>query len=138
MTLFMDYYLSYLMVAGDITDQDLLKLNIKIQNRAEDSRMITIPSDQLDKYCNLIKNKLTSGFWNEVIGQDKIVFIFKFKDGEVKQFILTDQNEAEIDNLCARFMNEPTTQSANVYKFLAENEFYHDFMLKNYSDKLNR
>ena len=66
------------------------------------------------------------------------MFVFKFKDEAIKEFKLTEETEAEIDKLCAQFANESPDKTANVYKYLSENEFYHDFMLENYSDQINR
>lgn len=143
----MAHYLSYLMGAEEIQDQELEDLNVEIEKRTDDGdRMLKIPQESISGYVELIKQKLTPGFWNEAVGEKEILFVFKFKDGsinkfasgEVKEFKLSEETEAEIDKLCAEFANESPDKTANVYKYLSENEFYHDFMLEHYSDKISR
>jgi len=65
-------------------------------------------------------------------------FIFKLKDGSIKEYNLSIGNEAEIDKLCAELNNEPPETTANVYKYISENTFYHDTMLKYWSQNINR
>jgi len=135
----MSYYLSYLVGAGKIEDKELEDLDIKIEDRDTDSdRSFKIPEDKLPQYIELVKNKLTEGFWNEIIGEKEILFIFKFKDGNIKEYELSPENEQEIDKLCAEFNNESPDKTANVYKYISDNKFYHDFMLEHYSDMINR
>ena len=132
------FYLSYLMGADQIQDSDLKNLGIEIVKREGKDLMLKIPENQILEYTQLIKDKLNPGFWNESIGSREIIFVFKFKDGNTKEFKLSTENEAEIDTLCAEFNNETPDKTANVYKYLSENEFYYDFMLKNYSALINR
>ncbi len=135
----MDYGLSYLMGAQDISDADLENLGVSIENRTENgSRKLKIPKERLSQYAALIKGKLSTGFWNEIITDTEIIFIFKFKNGEVLQYSLSPNNEAEIDKLCAEFNNEPANKTANVYKYISENDFYQDFMKKHYAEMINR
>lgn len=131
-------YFSFLMGAGNINDDDLKALNIEIVEKDFDGdRKLKIPKGSLAQYTELIKKVLTPGFWNEVVGTE-ILFIFKFKDGTVKEYFLSVANEKEVDKLCAEFNNEPPEKTQNVYKYLSENGFYHDFMLEHYSDLINR
>lgn len=127
------------MGAEKIEDKELEDLSIKIENKDSDGdRSIKIPSEKLSQYIELIKNKLTKGFWNEIIGAKEIVFIFKFKDDSIKEYRLSPENEQEIDKLCAELNNEPPDKTANVYKYISDNKFYHDFMIEHYSDMINR
>ncbi len=132
-------YLSYLLGASKITDQDLLNLNIYIVEKPESgSRKIEIPNKSIEEYKNLIKIKLDPGFWNECISKNEIYFIFKFKDSAIKEFELSPDNEQEIDDLCARFNSEPPDKTANIYKYLSENEFYHNLMYRHYQVLIER
>lgn len=134
-----NYYLSYLMGAEAIQDQELEALNIDITSKTESgSRLLKIPQESLFPYIEHIKAKLNKGFWNEIIGSEEILFIFKLSDGTIKEYKLSSLNEAEIDQLCAELNNEPPDKTANVYKYISKNDFYHDFMLKHYSDQINR
>lgn len=127
------------MGAEKIEDKELEDLNIKIENKDSDGdRSIKIPEEKLSQYIELVKNKLTEGFWNEIIGEKEILFIFKFKNGNIKEYKLSPENEQEIDKLCAEFNNEPPEKTANVYKYISDNKFYHDFMVEHYSDMINR
>lgn len=127
------------MGAKEIQDQELEDLDIEIVGRTESgSRKLKISHEHLPEYIELIKAELTEGFWNEIVGSGEITFIFKFKDGTVKEFKLSTENESEIDKLCAEFNKEPPDKTANVYKYLSENDFYHDFMMEHYSDLINR
>lgn len=130
------FCLSFLMGDKNITDNDLISLGI--ERDVNDKRALKIPEEKLSQYIELVKTKLEEGFWNEIIGAKEIIFIFKFKDGSIKEYKLSPENEQEIDKLCAGFNNEPADKTANVYKYISENEFYHDFMVEHYSDMINR
>lgn len=135
----MGKYLSYLIGAKNIPDDELTKIGITIIGKSESgSRKLEVPSTNLQQFMGLLSNKLDPGFWNEIVGATKILFLFKFKDGTTKQYILSTENEHEIDKLCAKFNNEPADKTANVYKYLSENDYYHDFMEKYYFDLINR
>lgn len=132
-------YLSYLMGAEDIKDNDLTSLNVTIEEKMSNGdRTLKIPTDKLPKYLELIKTKLSNGFWNEVIGTDEIIFFFKFKDGSNKEYNLSTENENEVAKLCSEFTSEPLNKTANVYKYISGNKFYKDFMLEHYTDLVNR
>jgi hypothetical protein len=132
-------YLSFLMGGGEIRDGELDSLGVSIEKKDKDGdRSLKIPEGKLGDYKELIRAKLTPGFWNEFIGEEEIVFIFKFKDGSIKEYKLSHENEKEIDDICADFNNEQKVENPNVYKMLSENKFYHDFMLEHYSGMINR
>ena len=119
----MSQFLSYLMGAEGIQSQELEDSNVEIVKTEGESRMLKIPQENLSQYIELIKEKLSNGFWNEIIGEKEIIFIFKFKSGEVKEIKLSKETEAEIDKLCAEFNNEPPDKTANVYKQSLKTKF---------------
>ena len=132
-------YLSYLMGADNIEDKELTDLGIGIEETKPDGdRTLKIPGDRLSGYIELIKTKLNNGVWNEMVGEKEIIFVFKLKDGSIKEYRLSPENEQEIDKLCAELNNEPPEKTANVYKYILDNKFYHDFMMKHYADLINR
>lgn len=132
-------YLSYLMGAENITDAALTDLGITIQEtKSNGKRAVVIPEEKLPEYMELIATHLTNGFWNEVVGTADIVFMFKFDDGSIQQYILSKETEPEVDRLAAEFNDQPVRPTANVYKWLSENQFYHDFMVEHYSSMINR
>lgn len=134
----MEYRLSYLMGAEQITDVELTDLGITIIRKGGHSRMLKIPEEAVTGYIELIRAELTKGFWNEILGVNGILFIFKLSDGTIKEYVLSPTNEREIDKLCAELNNEPPGKTGNVYKYISENDFYHDFMLEHYADLISR
>ena len=127
------------MGADWIEDKDLLNLGIDIVEETDSgSRKIMIPSEGVEEYKKLIKEKMSNGFWNEFLDENNIHFIFKFKNGDIKEYILSPENEHEIGKLCAEFSNEPPNETANVYKYISENAFYHDFMMGHYKEMVER
>lgn len=132
-------YLSYLMGAKDITDQELVDLGIEIVGKTESgNRKLKIPSEKIDEYKTLIREKMEPGFWNEFLDENGIHFIFKFKNGDLKEYTLSPENEQEIDRLCAEFNNEDPETTANVYRYISENDFYHNFMMQHYREMIER
>ena len=132
------FYLSYLMGAEGITDRDISSLGITIEDNASDGdRALKIPKGSLVPYIKLIKQKLTNGFWNELVGDSDIMFIFKHKDGSIKEYKLSPENEKEIAELCSAFASEKPEKTANVCKYISNNKFYHDFMIEHYGDMIN-
>ncbi|MDP2665811.1 MAG: hypothetical protein Q8P23_04265 [bacterium] len=131
--------LSFLMGGGDILDEEIEALGVEIVQKDPDGDWaLKIPEESLPQYIELIKAKLAPGFWNEIVGEKEILFIFKFKDGSIKEQILSPENEQENDELCAEFNNESPGKTHNVYKYISENKFYHDFMIAHYADLINR
>lgn len=132
-------YLSYLMGAKNINDKDLTNLDIAIVEKTDsESRKLKIPSEKIEGYNNLIREKMTPGFWNEFLDENAVHFIFKLKNGELKEYVLSPENELEIDHLCAELNNEPAGKTANVFKYISDNDFYHDFMMKHYKEMIER
>lgn len=107
---------SYLMGAENISDTDLEQVGVKVVGKTDSgSRKMEIPKDSLAGYIALIKTKLTNGFWNEIVGSKKILFIFRFKDGHVEEYTLSSENEQQVNKLCAEFNDELPEKTANVY-----------------------
>ena len=132
-------YLSYLMGAEKVDDKDLTSLGIDIVEKTDsESRKLKIPSEKIEEYKNLIREKMTAGFWNEFLDENNIHFIFKSKNGEVKEYVLSPENETEISKLCSEFATAPQDKTANVYKYISDNDFYHDFMMKHYKEMIER
>lgn len=135
----MEKYLSYLMAADGIKDSELKSLDIEIIEKDSDGdRNIKIPGNKLSQYFDLVKSGLNLGFWNEVIGEKEIIFIFKFKDGNIEEYKLSQDSEKEISQLCSQFNDDPLEKTSNVYKYISGNKFYHDFMVEHYPDMINR
>ncbi len=102
----------------DSIDQ-LRGLGFTIKNIGTDYGII-FSDNEKSLYEDFICQNLKNGFWNEYLGKDK-VFIFKFKDGEVKKYILSEENEEEVLELCRSFAN---CEFSSIDAMLRDNEFY--------------
>lgn len=130
---------SYLMGADDIQDKELEDIGVFVRGKTDSgSRKLEILKNDIPEYVDLIQVKLNNGFWNEIVTDDKIIFIFKHKDGSVKILELSPDTEQAIAGLCQEFNDEPAEKTTNAYKYLSENDFYHDFMLEHYANMINR
>lgn len=131
--------LSYLMGGKHISDADLEGLGVTIAGTNEKGdRELQIPDEKRADYIGLVKEKLERGFWNEIIGETQILFLFKSDHGALHELELSPPTEKEIDALCAKFTGEVPDKTPNVYKFLSENDFYRHFMMKHYADMIAR
>ena len=108
---------SYIMGVNNI---DVLKQNnFKIKHFKNDYGVI-FDDNEVELFEKYICETLENGFWNEYLGKDK-VFIFKSKDGEIKKYVLNNDNEKEILKLCCEFAK---CEFESIDKMLRDNEFY--------------
>ncbi len=122
---------SYLMGGEDITDKELIDLNINIVEKTKEGyRKLEIPMQYLDKFEKLVENKMTPGYWNEYIS-DKIIFIFKDKNGNIERIELKDDTEQKIDKLAAEYNGQPLREGeeTSVWSWLAENDWYTPYII---------
>ncbi len=122
---------SYLMGNSGITVEDIESVGAKVIDKSDSGAFkIEIPKNSLEKYKALVREKMDVGFWNEVIGED-IWFCFKDKSGKVTEYILDwEKNREEISNKCSEFSKDEIEKTRNLYKYLADNEFYTDLLIQ--------
>lgn len=128
--------LSYLKGGQEISDQELLDLNISLSKLGSDSRGLNIPNESLESFKKLIRSKLSPGFWNEVISTDQVWFCFKSKDGLIQEFILNESNQQEIAELCSSFSGDSIEKTSDVISYIARNDFYTEFVDQHFQPKL--
>ena len=129
----MSKYYSYLMGGAKISNEELLSLHIDIGVSSESgNRKLTIPSKSLEVYKQIIWEKMEEGFWNDILGDKEIVFIFKFRGGAVEEFVLSKENQARIAELCHEFNGDPLKKTGDILHYLAGNSFYRGFINKQY------
>lgn len=120
-------YLSFLLGAPSLSDEELLRLGIEIaERRGRSVRCLRIPPEVVPCYLELVAAKLEPGYWNEAVGEREILFVFKLEDGAVRQYTYSRDTEPEIAALCARLNGEPPERTRNVLKYLATNAYYRD------------
>jgi hypothetical protein len=129
-------YLSFLMGADAIDDEELTSLDVEILRGAGSPfRGLLIPEKSLSAYKTLVREKLTPGFWNDILGREKVFFIFKLADGTVRELALSEGARPEIACLCSSLNKDPIEKTSDVLRYLAGNPFYRELIEAFYSDK---
>lgn len=108
---------SYIMGTKNI---DKLKENDFLIKKFGNHYGVIFDDNKTELFEKYILETLENGFWNEYVGKDK-VFIFKTQNGEIKKFILKNDSEKEILNLCEEFAN---CKFESIDKMLRGNSFY--------------
>ena len=111
--------MNYSYVMGIDKINKLKEENFEIQQFGN-SFGVVFSDEKIKLFEEYICKSLKNGFWNEYLGKEK-VFIFKFKDGNIKRFILNKDNEKQILKLCCEFADY---EFESIDKMLNENNFY--------------
>ena len=122
--------MNYSYVMGIDNVDKLVEENFEIKPFKKSFGVI-FSDEKIKLFEEYIGKSLKNGFWNEYLGKEK-VFIFKLKNGEIKRYVLNDDNEQEILNLCCEFAS---FEFESIDKMLRENEFYaENYYSKGYID----
>lgn len=125
-----DEYLSFLMGAAAISDEELVNLGIKVVRGAGSLfRGLLIPGGSLAAYKALVREKLTPGFWNDIVGRQEILFVFKLADGTVEEFTYSETNREQIARRCTSLNNDPIEKTSDLLCYLAGNPFYRELLV---------
>jgi hypothetical protein len=92
------------------------------------NRGVLVPVGSLDAYKDLIRRKLAIGYWNEIVGCENIVFVFKLPDGTIEELPFSQANRQRIAELCSTLNGDPITTTADVPRYLAGNAFYRELL----------
>lgn len=121
---------SYIMGVNNI---DILKQNNFKIKQFENDYGVIFEDNKVELFEKYICATLENGFWNEYLGKDK-VFIFKSKDGEIKKYVLNNDNEKEILKSCCEFAE---CEFESIDKMLRDNEFYaKNYYTEDFSKKI--
>ncbi len=117
---------SYIMGQKNITQEDVTLLGGRVDSVTDSGHLcIEFPISKCEHFEKLIVDKMEQGFWNEYLTNDEIIFLFKEKNGEIKRFVLGDDNAHEICVIGNRFNEQPKPlQSETAWSWLANNEWY--------------
>ena len=127
-------YLSFLMGADAIGDERLTSLGVTIlRGGGSPFRGILVPEKSLAAYKTLVREKLTPGFWNDILGRDEVFFIFKLADGTVRELTLSEDTRSEIAHLCSSLNKDPIEKTSDTFRYLAGNPFYRELIEAFYS-----
>ena len=128
-----DEYLSFLMGAQTISNEDLIHLGVEIVHVSKSgSRGLLIAEQSLQGYRELIRSKLTAGFWNEIVGRSEIYFQFKLGDGTTKEFTYSEDNEDEIARLCSDLNDDPLEKTSDIPLYLSGNLLYRELLVRHH------
>ena len=124
-------YLSFLMAAPDISDDELTRMGVRIlETVGTGIRGLLIPSRSLPEYKALIREKLKSGFWSEMVGREEMHFVFKLSDGTLKELRYSAETRDEIARLCTEMNKDPIGRTSDMPRYLAANPFYRDVAVR--------
>ncbi len=128
-----DEYLSFLMAAPDISDDELHGLGVRIvETVGPQIRGLLIPSQSLPEYKSLIRERLKRGFWSEMVGREEMHFLFKLSDGMLKELRYSAETRDEIAGLCTELNDDPIEETSDMPRYLAGNPFYRDVAVQFY------
>jgi len=113
-------YLSFLMGAAAISDDELNNLGIKVvQGAGSRFRGLLIPGGSLEAYKALVREKINPGFWNDSVDRQEILFVFKLADGTVEEFTDSEANREQIARLCTALNKDPIEKTSDLPRYLA-------------------
>ena len=126
-------YLSLLMGGVDISDSELEALGVRILERfGSEVRGLLVPIDAVPGYKELIRERMQRGFWNDLVGPEQIIFVFKLADGTLREFTFLENNSDEIARLCSALNGDPLERTSDLPRYLASNPFYREAMVACY------
>ena len=129
-------YLSFLMGADAITDDELTHLGINVlQGAGSPFRGLVIPESSLTAYRALVHQKITPGYWNDIVGRQDVLFIFKLADGTIRELALSEATRPEIAQLCSSLNNDPIEKTSDMPHYLSGNPFYRDLIAAFHADR---
>ncbi len=127
-------YLSFLMAAPGISDEELGLTGIEVVEAfSSGTRGLLIPGHRLPAYRALVREKLKRGFWNEMVGRDEMVFLFKLQDGTLEEFRYSAETRDEIARLCTELNKDPIERTSDMPNYLAGNPFYREVAVQFYA-----
>ena len=122
-------YLSFLMGADAIADDELTHLGIDVlQGAGSPFRGLLIPKKSLAAYRALVRQKITPGFWNDIVGRQDVFFIFKLADGTIRELALSEATRSEIAQLCSSLKKDPIEKTSDMPRYLSGNPFYRELI----------
>ncbi len=123
-------YISLLMGAPTLSEGELENAGVGILERYGENLLgLLVPHGSIPAYRELVREHLRPGFWNDLVSADEILFIFKLRDGMLKEFVLSDENRQQIAQLCSELNGDPIERTSDLPSYFAANPFYRDVMV---------
>ena len=113
-------YLSFLMGVEAITDADLTTMGVTILERhGSAARGLLVPAASLPRYSALVRERRKRGCWNEIVGDQEILFIFKLADGTLREITFSEATSSQIAQLCSSLNGDPSAKTSDGPRYLA-------------------
>jgi len=128
-------YISLLMGAPTVTEAELEEAGVRVLERFGPNLLgllVGPGADRVERYKQLVRERLEPGFWSDLVSQDEIVFVFKLADGTIEELTLTDENRGQISLLCSELNGDPLEQTSDLPRYFAANPFYRPVMVACY------
>lgn len=123
-------YLSLLMGAPSVSESGLRSTGVEVLERYGENLLgILVPSHSVPAYKELVRECLRPGFWTDLVSPEEIIFVFKLRDGTLREFVLNDENRLEISALCSELNGDPLEKTSDLPNYFAANPFYRDIMV---------
>ena len=103
------------MGADAIQDGELTALGVTLlRGSGSPLRGLLVPSGSLAAYRKLVREKLTPGYWNDIVERREVIFIFKLADGTVKELTPSGADRSEIAQLCSSLTQDPIEKTSDL------------------------
>lgn len=124
------------MGADAIADDELIHLGINVlQGAGSPFRGLLIPESSLAAYKALVRQKITPGFWNDIVGRQDVLFMFKLADGTIRELALSEATRSEIAQLCSTLNKDPIEKTSDMPRYLSRNPFYRELIDAFYANR---
>ncbi|OGZ07284.1 MAG: leucine--tRNA ligase [Candidatus Lloydbacteria bacterium RIFCSPHIGHO2_02_FULL_50_13] len=114
-----------------IAEEELNNVGVTIIDGTKDGFFkVHIPFNKLEEYKKVVREKMSSNYWNEFSTANGFYFIFKHKDGHLEELDLSEETNDLIDRYGMTFNDkEPEKCAKNVYSWLAGNSLYKPLLI---------
>ena len=114
-----------------IAEEELNNVGVTIIDGTKDGVFkVHIPFNKLEEYKKVVREKMSSNYWNEFSTANGFYFIFKHKDGHLEELDLSEETNDLIDRYGMTFNDkEPEKCAKNVYSWLAGNSLYKPLLI---------
>ncbi len=89
-------------------------------NRDKDNYTVSFPKEKAKTWETFILERLRTGYWNEYLTDDSVVFLFCLNEG-AKRYEVRDFNNDEVLALCEKLCNQ---KFGSLKSMLTGNSFY--------------
>lgn len=83
---------------------------------------VAFPKEKAYEWEQFIIKYLESGYWNEYLSDDGVIFLFHLEDG-IKRYDVKDYNNDEVLSLCEKLCER---KFKSIKDMLKENHYYSD------------